>query len=158
MANRGEKEKQRQSFVFLGSKNTVNSNCRHEIRRCLLLGRKAITNLDSTLKTRDITLATEVHRVKVMDFRPVQIWELTITMTERRNIDAFKFWDPWRVPWTARSNQSILKETNADISLQGLMLKLQYFGYLMGRADSLEKTLIWERLKAGEEGSRGWDG
>ena len=132
-------------FIFLGSKITAYGDCSHEIKRCLLLGRKVITNLDSILKSRDITLPTNVHLVKAMVF-PVVIYgceSWTIKKAEHRNVDAFKVWC-WRrvlrVPWTARrSNQSILKEINPEYSLEGLMLKLklQYFGHLMQRTDSL---------------------
>ena len=118
-------------FIFLGSKITANVDCSHEIKRCLLLGRKAITNLDSILKSRNITLPTKVCRVKTMVFPVVmyscEIW--TIKKTEHLRIDAFELWC-WRrflrVPWTARrSNQSILKEINPEYSLEGLMLKLK---------------------------------
>ena len=129
-------------------------DCSHEIKRRLLLGRKVMTNLDSILKSRDITLPTNVRLVKVMVF-PVVMYgceSWTIKKAEHQRIDAFELWC-WRrllrVPWTARrSNYSILKEINLKYSLEGLMLKLQYFGHLMQRADSLEKTLILERLKA----------
>ena len=138
-----------------------------EIKRCLLLRRKAVTNLDSILKTWDITLPTKVHLVKAMVF-PVVMYgceSWTIKKAKRQRIDAFELWC-WRrllrVPWTARrSNQSILKEISPEYSLEGLMLelKLQYFGHLMGRTDSFEKTWCWERLKAGGEGDdRRWDG
>ena len=124
-------------FIFLGSKITVDSDCSHEIKRCLLLGRKAMTNLDSILKSRDITLPTKVHIVKAMVFPVVmygcQSW--TIKKDKRQRIDAFELWC-WRrflrVPWTARrSNQSILKKINPEYSLEGLILKFQYFGHLM---------------------------
>ena len=128
--------------------------------------KKAMTNLDIILKSRNITLSTKVHLVKAMVF-PVVMYGFeswTIKKTERRRIDAFELWC-WRrllrVPWTARrSNQSILKEISPEYSLEGLMLKLklQYFGHLMWRTDSLEKTLMWERLKAGEGDNRRWDG
>ena len=128
-------------FIFLGSKITADGDCSHEIKRCLLLGRKAMTNLDSILKSRDITLLTKVPLVKAMAF-PVVMYgceSCTIKKAECQRIDAFKLWC-WRgllrVPWTARrSNQSILKEINPDYSLEGLMLmlKLQYFGHLMRR-------------------------
>ena len=141
-------------FIFLGSKNTAEGDCSHEIKRHLLLGRKAITNLDSILKSRDITLSTKVCLVKAMVF-PVVIYgceSWTIKKAERRRIDAFELWC-WRrllrVPWTVRrSNQSILKES-PGCSLEGLMLKLklQYFGHLMWTADSLEKTLIMGRIE-----------
>ena len=144
----GEKVETETDFIFLGSKTTTDSDCRHEIKRHLLLGRKAMTNLDSTLKSRDITLLTKVCIVKVMDF-PVVMYTCeswTIKKAEHRRIDAFKMWC-WRrllrVPRTAkRSKQSILKEINPEYSLEGVMLKLQYFGHLMQRADSLEKTLM----------------
>ena len=134
-------------FVFLGSKITVDSDCSHEIKRRLFLGRKIMTNLDSILKSRDITLPTKVCLVKAMVF-PVVMYgcELDLKKAERRRIDAFELWC-WRrllrVPWTARrSNQSILREISPECSLEGLMLKLklQYFGRLMRRVDSLEKT------------------
>ena len=137
-----------------GSKVTADGDCSHEIKRCLLLGRKAMTNLDSILKSRDITLSTKVHLVKAMVFPLVmygcESW--TIKKTEHQRIDAFEL-GCWRrllrVPWTARrSNQSILKEISPGCSLEGLMLKLkiQYFGHLMQRADSLEKTLMLGRI------------
>ena len=131
-------------FIFLGSKITADGDCSHEIKRCLLLGRKIMTNLDSILKSRDITLPTKVHLVKAMVF-PVVMYgceSWTIKKAEGRRIDAFELWC-WRrllrVPWTARrSNHSILKEISPGCSLEGLMLtlKLQYFGHLMGRTDS----------------------
>ena len=137
-------------FTLGGSKITADGDCSHEIKRRLLLGRKVITNLDSILKSRDITLTTKVHLVKAMVFPMVmygcESW--TVKKAEGQRIDAFELWC-WRrllrVPWTARrSNQSILKEISPGISLEGLMLKLkpQYFGHLMGRVDSLEKTLM----------------
>ena len=126
-------------FIFLGSKITANDDCSHEIKRCLLLGRKAMTNLDSIFKSRDITLLTKVHLVKAMLF-PVVMYgceSWTIKTAEHQRTDAFELWC-WRrllrVPWTARrSNQSILKEISPEYSLEGLMLKLklQYFGHLM---------------------------
>ena len=126
-------------FIFLGSKITADGECSHEIKRCLLLGRKIMTNLDSILKSKDITLSTKVHVVKAMVFPVVMFgcerW--TIRKAECQRIDAFELWC-WRrllrVPWTARrSNQSILKEISSEHSLEGLMLKLkfQYFGHLM---------------------------
>ena len=137
-------------FVFGGSKITADGDCSNEIKRLLLLGRKVMTNLDSILKSRDITLPTKVRLVKAMIF-PVVMYgceSWTIKKAEHLRIDAFKLWC-WRrllrVPWTARrSNQSILKEINPECSLEGMMLKLklQYFGHLMGRADSLETTLM----------------
>ena len=139
-------------FIFLGSKITAGGNCSHEIKRRLLLGRKAMTNLDSVLKSRDITLPTKVHLVKALVFPLVtygcESW--TIKKAERRRIDTFELWC-WRtllrVPWTARrSNHSILKKINPEYSLEGLMLKLQYFGHLMRRTDSLEKTLMLGKI------------
>ena len=124
-------------FIFLGSKITADGECSHEIKRCLLLGRKVMTNLDSILKSRDITLPTKVCLVKVMIFPVVMYGCETIKKAEHRRIDAFELWC-WRrllrVPWTARrSNQSILKEISPEYSLEGLMLKLklQYFGHVM---------------------------
>ena len=142
-------------FIFLGSKITAGGDCSHEIKRRLLLGRKVMTNLDSILKSRDITLPTKVHLVKAMVF-PVVMYgceSWTVKKVERRKIDAFELWC-WRrllrVPWTARrSNRSILKEISPGISLEGMMvkLKLQYSGHLMRRADSLEKTLILGKIE-----------
>ena len=135
-------------FIFLDSKITADSDCSHEIRKCFLLGRKAMTNLDSILKHRHITLPTKVDIVKAMVF-PVVIYKYeswTIKKSECQRINAFELWC-WRrflrVPWTARRpNQSILKEISLEYSLEGLMLnlKLQYFGHLMQRADLLEKA------------------
>ena len=131
-------------FIFLGSQITADGDCSHEIKRRLLLGRKVMTNLDSILKSRDITLSTKVRLVKAMVF-PVVMYACeswTTKKAELRRIDAFKLWycrRLLRVPWTARrSNQSILKEISPGCSLEGLMLKvkLQYFGHLMQRADS----------------------
>jgi len=143
-------------FIFLGSKITADGDCSHEIKRRLLLGRKVMTNVDSILKSRDITtLPTNVHLVKAMVF-PVVMYgceSWTIKKAERRRIDAFELWC-WRrllgVPWTTRrSNQSILKEISPGCSLEGLMLKLKfkYFGHLMRRADSFEKTLILGKIE-----------
>ena len=150
-------------FIFLGSKTTPDGDCSHEIKRHLLLGRKAMTNLDSILKSRDITLPTKVHLVKAMIF-PVVMYgceSWTIKKSKHQRIDAFELWC-WRrllrVPWTAgRANQSNLKEISSKFSLEGLMLKLnfQYFGHLMRRVDSLEKTLRLERLRVGEGDDRG---
>ena len=162
----GKQWKQWQT-IFLDSKVNADGNCSCEIKRRLLLGRKAMTNLDNVLKSRDITLRTEARIVKAMVF-PVVMYSFeswTMKKAEHQRTDAFKPWC-WRrlltVPWTARkSNQSILREINPKYSLEGLMLKLklQYFGHLMWRANSLEKTRCWERLRAGGEGSdRGWDG
>ena len=142
-------------FIFLGSKITVDGDSSHEIKRCSLLGRKAMTNLDSVLKSRDITLPTKASIVKAMVF-PVVMYGyeiLIIKEAECRGIDAFKLWclrRLLRVPWTARrSNQSILKKINHEYSLEGLMLKLklQYFGHLVQRANSLEKTLMLGKIK-----------
>ena len=137
-------------FIFLGSKINADGDCSHEIKRCLLLRRKVMTNLDSILKSRDITLPTKFCLVKAMVF-PVVMYgceSWTIKKVEHPCIDAFELWC-WRrllrVPWTARrSNQAILKDISPGCSLEGLMLKLklQYFGHLMRRVDSLEKTLI----------------
>ena len=137
-------------FILGGSKFTADSDCSHEIKRRLLLGRKVMTNLDSIFKSRDITLPTKVHLVKAMVFSVVmygcESW--IVKKAERRRIDAFELWC-WRrllrVPWTTRrSNQYMLKEISPGISLEGMMLKLklQYFGHLTRRVDSLEKTLI----------------
>ena len=145
-------------LYFGGSKITADGDCSHEIKRCLLLGRKVMINLDNILKSRDITLSAKVHLVKAMVF-PVVMYgceSWTIKKAECRRIDAFELWC-WRrllrVPWTARrSNQSILKKISPGCSLVGLILKvkLQYFGYLMQRADSLENTLMLGKI----EGSR----
>ena len=158
------------NFIFLGSKITVDSDCSHEIKRHWLLGRKAMTNLDSILRSRDIILVTKVHIVKAMVF-PVVIYGCgiwTIKKAECWIIDAFELWC-WRkllrIPWTARrSNQSILKEISPEYSLEGLMLKLklQYFGHLMRRTNSLEKTLMIGnmegRRRRGQQRMRWLDG
>ena len=149
-------------LVFLRRlyKITVDGDCSHEIKRGLLLGRKVMTNLDSILKSRDITLPTKVHLVKAMIFPVVrygcQSW--TIKKAECQRIDAYELWC-WRrclrVPWTARrSNQSILKEISPECSLEGLMLKLklQYFGHLMRRADSFEKILMLGKIEGRRRG------
>ena len=137
-------------FIFWGSKITADGDCSHEIKRCLLLGRKVMTNLDSMLKSRDITLPRKVCLVKAMVF-PVVMYgcdSWTVKKAEHRRIDAFELWC-WRrllrIPWTAgRSNQSIVNEISPGCSLEGLMVKLkvQYSGHLMRRVDSVEKTLI----------------
>ena len=139
-------------FIFLGSKITVDSDCSHEMKRCLLLGKKAMTNLDSIFKSKDTTLLTKVHIAMIS---PVVVYgyeSWTIKKAEHQRIHAFKLWC-WRrllrVPWTAwKSNQSILKEISPEYSLEGLMVKLkhQYFGRLMRRADSLEKTLMLGKI------------
>ena len=150
----GETVETMTDFTFLGFKITADGACSHEMKRRLLLGRKAMTNLDNILKSRDITLLTKVRIVKAMIF-PVmygcESW--TTKKAERRRIDAFEL-RCWRrllkVPWTARrSNQSILKEISPEYSLEGLMLKLklQYFGHLMRRTHSLEKTLMLRKIK-----------
>ena len=149
-------------FIFLGSKITADGDCSHEIKRHLLLRRKSITNLDSKFKSRDITLPRKVHLVKAMVF-PVVMYgyeSWTIKKAECRRIDAFELWC-WRrllrIPWTSRrSNQSILKEISPEYSLEGLMLKLklQYFGHLMGRADSFEKTLMLGKIEGGRRRGR----
>ena len=145
-------------FIFLGSKITADGDCSHAIKRHLLLGRKVMTNLESILKSRDITLPTKIRLVKAMVF-PVVMYGCegwTVKKAERQKFDAFELWC-WRrllrIPWTARrSNQSILKEISPGCSLEGLMLKLklQYLGHVMRRVDSLEKTL----LLGGIEGRR----
>ena len=152
-------------FIFLGSKITAHGDCSHEIKRPLLLGRKAMSNLDRILKIRDITLRTKVCLVKAMVF-PVVMYgceSWTIRKAERQRIDAFELWY-WRrllrVPWTTRrSNQSILKEISPEYSLEGLMLKLklQYFGHLIQRANSLEKILMLGKIEGREEDEMvGW--
>ena len=154
-------------FIFGGSKIIADGDCSHEIKRCLLLGRKVITNLDSIFKNRDITLPTKVCLVKAMVF-PVVVYgceSWTVKKAECQRIDAFELWC-WRrllrVPWTARrSNQSILKEISPGCSLEGMMLKLklQYFGHFMWRVDSLEKTLMLGGIGGRRRGDdRGWDG
>ena len=154
MANRGEKMETMTDFLFLGSKITVDGACSHEIIRQTLLGRKTMTNLDSILKRRDIILMTKVCIGKAIVL-PVIMWESenwTIKKAESQRIDAFELWC-WRllrVPWIARrSNHSILKKINLEYSLEGLMLKLQLqnFGYLMKRANLLEKTLMLGKIK-----------
>ena len=150
----GKQWKQWQTILG-GSKITADSDCSHEIKRCILLGRKVMTNLDSILKSRDITLPTKVHLDKAMVF-PVVMYgyeNWTIKKAEHRRIDAFELWY-WRrllrVPWTARrSNQSILKEISPVYSLEGLMLKLklQYFGHLMQRIDSFEKSPMLGKIE-----------
>ena len=157
-------------FILGGSKITADGDCSHEIKRHLLLGRKVMTNLDSIFKSRDITLPTKVRLVKAMVFPAVmcgsESW--TVKKAQRQRIDAFELWC-WRrllrVPWTVRrSNQSILKEISPGISLEGMMLKLKlrYFGPLMRRVDSLEKTLmlggIGGRRRRGQQRMRWLDG
>ena len=157
-------------FIFLGSKITVDHDCSHEIKRCLLLGRKTMANLDSILKSRDITLPTKVCLVKAMVFLVIMYGceSCIIKKAERWRIDAFELWY-WRRllrnPWTTRrSSYSILKEINPEYSLEGLMLKLklQYIGHLMQRANSLGKTLmlgkIEGRRRRGQQRMRWLDG
>ena len=151
-------------FILRGSKINADGDCSHEIKRRLVLGRKVMTNLDSTLKSRDITLPTKVRLVKAMVF-PVVMYgceSWTIKKAEHRGIDAFELWC-WRrllrVPWTARrSNQSILKEISPECSLEGLILKLklQNFGHLMQRADSSEKTLMLGKIEGRRRRGRQW--
>ena len=170
MANRWGDSGNSVRLYFWGSKITADGDCSHEIKRCLPLGRKVMTNLDNILKSRDITLPTKVHLVKAMVFPVVmygcQSWAMK--KAECQRIDAFELWC-WRrllrVPWTARrSNKSILKEISLGCSLEGLMLKLklQYFGHLMWRVDSLEKTLmlggIGGRRRRGQQRMRWLDG
>ena len=148
--------------IFLGSKITADGDCSHEIKRHLLFGKKVMTNLDSILKNRDITLPTKVHLVKAMVF-PVVMYgceNWTVKKAERWRIDAFELWCGrrlLRVPWTARrSNQSTLKQISPEYSLEGLMLKLKlrYFGHLMWGTDSFEKTLMLGKIEGGRR--RGW--
>ena len=162
MGNRWETVETVSDFIFGGSQITADGDCSHEIKRRLLLGRKVMTNLDSILKSRDITLPTRVRLVKAMVF-PVVMYgceSWSVKKAEHRRIDGFELWC-WRrllrVPWTARrSNQSILKEISSECSLEGMMLKLklQYFGHLMRRVDSLEKTLMLGGI--GGRRKRGW--
>ena len=158
----GKQWKQCQTLFWGGSKITADGDCSHEIKRLLLLERKAMTNLDSILKSRDIILLKNIRLVKAMVF-PVVMYgceSWTIKKAEHRKIDAFELWC-WRrllrVPWTARrSNQSILKGISPEYSFEGLMLKLrfQYFGHLMRRTDSLKKTLMLGKIEGGKR--RGW--
>ena len=156
-------------FIFLGSKITADGDCSYEIKRCLLLERKTMTNLDNILKSRDITLSTKVRLVKAMVF-PVVMYgceSWTIKKAEHRRIDVFELWC-WRrflrVPWMARSKQSILKEISTGCSLEALMLKLklQYCGHLMRRPDSFEKTLMLQKIEGrrrrGQQRMRWLDG
>ena len=158
----GETMKTVTDFTFLGSKITTDGDCSHEIKRHLLLGRKVVINLDSILKSRDITLPTKIHLVKAMVCPVFLYWHesWTVKEAECQRIDVFELWCWTRllgVPWTARRlNKSILKEICPEYSLEGLMLKLklQYFGRLMRRSDSLEKTLMLGSIKGGKR--RGW--
>ena len=168
MANRWGNNINMTEFIFLGSKISADGDCIHEIKRHLLLERKFMTNLDSVLKSRDMTLPTKVHLVKVMVF-PVVMYECeswTVKKAQCRRIDAFEVWC-WRrllrVPWTARrSNQSILKEINSGISLEGMMLKLKLQYFLATSCEELthrKRPWYWEGLGAGGEGDdRGWGG
>ena len=148
----GETMETMTDFIFLGSKITADGDCSHEIKRRWLLGRKPVTKLDSVLKSRDTTLPTKVRLVKAMVF-PVVMYgcaSWTIKKAEHQRMDAFELWC-WRrllrVPWTARrSNQSVLKEISPEYSLEGLMLKFQYFGHLLRRMDSFEKTLMLGKI------------
>ena len=159
-----EKQWKLANFIFWGSKITADGDCSHEIKIHLLLGRKVMTNPDSILKSRDITLPTEVHPVKFIAF-PVVIYgceSWTIKKAEHQRTDIFELWY-WRrlltVPWRARrSNQSLLKEISPEYSLEGLMLKLklQYFGQLMWITDSFEKTLMLRKIEGRRR--REWDG
>ena len=161
MGNSGETVETVSDFIFLGSKITADGDCSHEIKRCLLLGRKVMTNLDSILKSRDITLPTKVRLVKAMVF-PVVMYGYELDHKEGwvlRNwcLELWCWRRLLRVPWTARRfNQSILKEISPEYSLEGLMLKLklQYFGHLVRRTDSLEKTLMLAKIEGGRR--RGW--
>ena len=158
----GETMETVRDFIFGGSKITADGDCSHEIKRRLLLGRKAMTNLDSILKSRDITLPTKVRLIKAIVF-PVVMYgceSSTIKKAEHQRIDAFELWC-WRrllrVPWTARrSNQSILKEISPEYLLEGLMLKLklQSFGHLMRRTDSMEKTLMLGKIEGRRRGQQ----
>ena len=162
MADRREKVEVVTDFLFLGSKITADSDCSHELRRCLLFGRKAMTNLESVLKSRNFTLPTKVHIVKAMVF-PVVMYSCeswTVKKAECQGIDAFELWC-WRrllkFPWTARrSNQSIFRDINPEYWLKGLLLKLklQYFGHLMRIADSLEKPLMLEKIEGRRRGQQ----
>ena len=170
MANRWGNSGNSVRLYFGGLQNHCNGDCNHKIKRRLLLGRQVMTNLDSILKSRDITLSTKFHLVKAMAF-PVVMYgchSWTVKKAEHQRIDAFELWC-WRrllrVPWTARrSNQSILKEVSPGCSLEGLMLKLklQYFGHLMRRVDSLEKTRmlggIGGKRRRGQQRMRWLDG
>ena len=153
-------------LYFLGSKITADGDCSHEIKRCLLLGRQIMTNIDSILKSRDITWPTNVHLVRAIVF-PVVMYgceSWTVKKAEPQRIDAFelRYWKRHlRIPWTARSNQSILKEINPEYSLEGLILKLKfwYFSHLCEELTHLKRPWCWQRVRVGGEGDdRGWDG
>ena len=154
----GETMKTVRDFIFMGSKITAVGDCSHKIKRCLLLGRIAMRNTDSILKSTDITLPTKVSIVKAMVF-PVFMYECeswTVKKAECQRINAFELWRRLlRVPWIARRpNQSILKEISPEYSLEGLMLKHQYFGHLMRRTDSFEKTLMLGKIEGRRRGGR----
>ena len=159
----GEKVEAVTNFIFLGSKITVDGDCSHELKRCLLLGKKTMTNLDNLLKSRDITLLTKVHIVKAMVFPVVMYWceSWTIKKVECWRIDAFKLWC-WRLhPWTTRrSNQSVLKKVNPEYSLEGLMLKLklQYLATWYKEPTHWKRPWCWKEWEQEEEGVTGWDG
>ena len=158
----GKQQKQWETLFLWAPKSTADGDCSHEIKRHLLLGRKATNNLDSILKSRDISLPTKVSLAKAMVFPVVmygcEIW--TVKKAEHQRIDAFELWcwrRLWRVPWTTRRfNQSLLKEISPEYSLEGLILrlKLQHFGHLMWRTDSMEKTLMLKKIEGWRR--RGW--
>ena len=159
MVNRRGKSGNSDRFNFLGSKSTADGNCSHEIKRHLLLGRKAMTILGSVLKSKDITLLTKIYIIKAMVFPVVmygyESWTIKKAECQRTDTSELWYWRLLRIPWTARrSNQSILKEISPGYSLEGLMLKLklQYFGHLMGKINTLQKTLMLGKI----EGRRGW--
>ena len=160
MANRWGKSENSGRLYFLGSKITADGDCSHKIKRRLLLGRKVMTNLDSTLKSRHITLPIKVHLVKAMVFPVVMYgcnsWSIKKAVCRRMDAFELRCWRRLlRVPWTARiSSQSILREISTEYSLEGLILKLtlQYFGHLMQRTDSLEKTLMLGKIEGGKRG------
>ena len=156
MVNRRGKSGNSDRFNFLGSKSTADSNCSHEIKRHLLLERKAMTNLGSVLKSKDITLLTKIYIIKAMVFPVVmygyESWTIKKAECQRTDTSEFWYWRLLRIPWTARrSNQSILKEINPEYSLGGLMLKFQYFGHLMEWAISLEKPLMVGKIEGIKE-------
>ena len=152
-------------FIFLGSKITADGDCNHETKRCLLFGRKNMTNLDSILKSRDVTLPTKVCLYQSCGFSSSHVSMWNLNHKEGWQLKNWYFWTGWRIPsktpWTAgRSNQSILQETNSEYSLEGLMLKLKRkcFGHLMRRVTHWKRSWCWERLKAGGEAENRWWG
>ena len=156
MVNRRGKSGNSDRFNFLGSKSTADGNCSHEIKRHLLLGRKAMTILGSVLKSKDITLLTKIYIIKAMVFPVVmygyESWTIKKAEGQRTDTSELWYWRLLRIPWTARrSNQSILKEINPEYSLGGLMLKFQYFGHLMVWANSLEKPLMVGKIEGIKE-------